>query len=132
METKDNTGTTAVALRLLAALDEYMREMASLPRDCSPGDSEAPARAFVALQAHAARLPFTSAAWLEVFISRAELTHADRAGLSGEAAHAHFTDCLDRHLDALHRMRLACLEWHAAPEAAAAGRRPTLGLGHVR
>lgn len=110
MDDKNNAGTPAVALRLLAALDDYLRELES-PAESAAGDCQVPGRAFTALQAQAARLPFTSATWLEVFISRAELAHADRSGLQGAAADAHFSDCLDRHLDALHRMRLACMQW---------------------
>jgi hypothetical protein len=109
MEDTDRRGTSAVALRLLAALDDYLKEIEQGP----PPDGEAECgagNAFIALQAHAARLPFTSAAWLEVFISRAELAHARRSPPEN-AAETHVADCQQRHLAALHRMRLLCLEW---------------------
>lgn len=111
MDHKDNAGTPAVALRLLAALDDYLRELEDPAAAPVAADCQLPGHAFGKLQALAARLPFTSAAWLEVFISRAEFAHADRAGLRGEAAQAYLAQCLERHLEALHRMRLACMEW---------------------
>jgi hypothetical protein len=109
MSAHQASAATAIALQLVAALDAYQADVASLAAPCVAPESYQRLRLRLdEMRGYAAALPDVSVAWVELLIRHFELAHAlwkHQHGGAGED----LDGLHDRHRESVARLRARCL-----------------------
>ena len=115
MENTDRESAQATAMKLVAALQEYSRQVDVLVRiGWEIENYKAAADLFAEMRSHAASLPEVYVGWLELLISRYEFAQALWEVRTSPDAAAHLSRCHAKHAAAIVKLHAGCAAAYGA------------------